>query len=337
MNPATAGAQYRVPPEPSRWPSIALAVAMHAMLLGFLWIGISWQNNEPVAVEAEVWDMQVQSAAPPPPPPPPEVAEPEPRPEPEPAPMPKVAPPPPPVEQQVAPKAPDIALERERAKREQLKKDAERRELAEQKKRDDAKRELAEQKKRDDAKRELAEQKKRDDAKRELAEQKKRDDADKKLKEQDDKKKADKLAAADKKKADAAKAKEAAAEQAKIDKLRDAEMKRMLGAVGTTGSAAKSTAPRNDASYQAALTAKIKSTTTYAGSTDVSGNPRAEFRIEQLPTGEIISVKKVKSSGLPSFDDAVEKGIIKSSPLPKKKDGTVERSVLIGFSMKDLD
>jgi colicin import membrane protein len=319
MKPATAGAPYRVPPEPRRWPSIALAVAMHAMLLGFLWIGISWQNTEPVAVEAEVWDMQVQQAAAPPPPPP-EAAEPEPQPEPAPVPVPKVAPAPPPVEQPVAPKAPDIALERE--KREQLKKEAERRELAEQKKREEAKRELAEQKKREEAQRELDEKKQRE--------------ADKKLKEQEEKKKAEKLAA-EKKKADAAKSREAAAEQAKIDKLRDAEMKRMLGAVGTTGSAAKSTAPRSDASYQAALTAKMKSATTYAGSTDVPGNPRAEFRIEQLPTGEIISVKKVKSSGVPSFDEAVEKGIIKSSPLPKKKDGTVERSVLIGFSMKDLD
>jgi colicin import membrane protein len=294
-------------------------VAMHAVLLAFLYIGIRWQNTAPVAVEAEVWDMQVQSAAPPLPPP--EVAEPEPQPQPEPLPVPKLAPAPP-VEQPVAPKAPDIALEREREKRELLRKDAERRELAEQKKRDDARRELAEQKKRDEAQRELDEKKQRD--------------ADKKLKELEEKKKADKIAA-DKKKADLAKAREAAAEQAKIDKLRDAEMQRMLGAVGTTGSAAKSTAPRSDAGYQAALTAKIKSTTTYAGSTDVPGNPRAEFRIEQLPTGEIISVKKVKSSGVPSFDDAVEKGIIKSSPLPKKKDGTVERSVLIGFSMKDLD
>jgi colicin import membrane protein len=306
MKPATAGAQYTVPPEPSRGPAIALAVAMHAVLLGFLWIGVSWHRSVPVAVEAEVWDMKVQSAAAPPLPP--EVVEPapQPTPAPEPVPVPKVAPPP--VEQPVAPKPPDIALEREREKREQLKKEADRRELAEQKKRD--------------ARRELDEQKKRDEAERE------------------DKKKADK-AAADKKKADqlakAREAKEAAAEQAKLDKLRDAEMKRLMGAAGTSGSAVKSTAPRNDASYQAALTAKIKSTTTYAGSTDVPGNPRAEFRIEQLPTGEIISVKKVKSSGVPSFDDAVEKGIIKSSPLPKKKDGTVERSVLIGFSMKDLD
>ena len=30
MNLADVGGQYRVPPEPSRWPSIALAVAMHA-------------------------------------------------------------------------------------------------------------------------------------------------------------------------------------------------------------------------------------------------------------------------------------------------------------------
>jgi colicin import membrane protein len=56
-----------------------------------------------------------------------------------------------------------------------------------------------------------------------------------------------------------------------------------------------------------------------------------------LPTGEIISVKLVKSSGIAAFDDAVEKGILKSSPLPKKKNGTVERTLEIAFSMKDLN
>ncbi|HEU5437496.1 MAG TPA: cell envelope integrity protein TolA [Telluria sp.] len=312
MKPATAGAPYSVPPEPRRGPAIVLAVAMHAMLLGFLWIGVSWQRSVPIAVEAEVWDMKVQSAAAPLLPP--EAVEPEPEPErqPEPEPIPKVIPPP--VEEPVAPKAPDIALEREKRKAEQLQKEAVQRELIEQKKRDEAR------------ERDRAEKKK-------LEDEKKAKEAEKKLA---DKKLADKLAA-DKKKADQlAKAKEAK-EAAALAKSRDDEMKRLMGAAGTSGSAVKSTAPRNDASYQAALTAKIKSTTTYAGSTDVPGNPRAEFRIEQLPTGEIISVKKVKSSGVPSFDDAVEKGIIKSSPLPKKKDGTVERSVLIGFSMKDLD
>ena len=78
--PATSGAPYTVPPEPNRVSAILLALAVHAALLAFLWIGISWQNTEPPAVEAEVWDMKIQSAAPPPPPPPPsqEVAEPTP-------------------------------------------------------------------------------------------------------------------------------------------------------------------------------------------------------------------------------------------------------------------
>ncbi|HZV64441.1 MAG TPA: energy transducer TonB, partial [Telluria sp.] len=75
----------------------------------------------------------------------------------------------------------------------------------------------------------------------------------------------------------------------------------------------------------------------YAGDTELPGNPRAVFRVEELPTGEIISVKMTKSSGVPAFDDAVEKGINKSTPLPKKKDGTVERTLEIGFSMKDLN
>lgn len=301
MKPATAGGPYRVPPEPSRWPAITLAVAVHALLLAFLWFGINWQNNEPVQVEAEVWDMKVQAAAPPPPPP----EEVEPQPEPEPAPAPKVVEQP--VEQPVA--APDINLEREKQRKEQLKQQQEERE-----------REAAKAREEEKAK-ELADKKA---AEKKLAQEKK--EAEKKA--ADEKKKAEKLA----------KAKAEAADKAKLQKLRADDLKRMMaGATGTTGSAAKSTAPRSDTGYLASITSKIKSTTTYAGSTDVPGNPKVSFRVEQLPTGEILSVKKIKSSGVPSFDDAVEKGIIKSSPLPKKKDGTVERSLVVDFSMKDLD
>jgi colicin import membrane protein len=64
---------------------------------------------------------------------------------------------------------------------------------------------------------------------------------------------------------------------------------------------------------------------------------RPSFQVEQLPTGEILSVRKTKSSGMPAFDDAVERGINKSSPLPKKKDGTVERSFRSVSNMKDLN
>jgi len=145
---------------------------------------------------------------------------------------------------------------------------------------------------------------------------------------------ADKKAAAEK----AAKAKKAAEEKKAADKARAAEMSRITGAAGagTTGTAEKETAPRKDSGYVAALTSKIKSNIAYSGSTDVPGNPRAVFKIEQLPTGEIISVRKIKSSGLPAYDSSVENAINKSSPLPKKKDGTVEREIELIFEMKDL-
>ncbi len=335
MKPASPGAPYTVPPEPSRVPAILLAVAVHALLLAFLYFGISWQSKTPVTVEAEVWDMKVESAAPPPPPAP----EPEPQPEPEPTPVPP--PPAPPVPKVVEPEpvkpaAPDIALEREKQRKLELAKkeqERERRELAEQKEREELKRkELAEQKQREEQKRkELAEQKQREEQKqKELAEKKK----------EEEKKLAEAKAAAEKKKlADekAAKAKAAAAEKAQLDKLRDLELKRITGAAGTAGNAEKSSAPKIDAGYVARLTALIKSNTTYAGSTDQPGNPKVSFRVELLPTGEILSVRLAKSSGVPQFDDAVERGINKSSPLPKKKDGTVERNLVVNFSMKDLD
>jgi colicin import membrane protein len=286
MNPAAAGGvPYRVPPEPSRWSAITLAALVHAGLLLFLYVGISWQNTAPVAVEAEVWDMKTQSAAPPPPPP---VATPEPTP---PPPLPKVEEPP--VEKPVAPKPPDIALEREKQRR------------------------LEKQKQLEEEHAERERERREDEAAQKLAEKK---------------------AAAEKLKADKlAKAKQDAEDKKKLDKLRDAEMKRILAGTGATGEAAKATAPRIDTGYLAQITSKIKSNTSYLGDLDVAGNPKAVFKVDELPTGEIISVKKLKSSGIPAFDDAVEKGIIKSSPLPKKKDGTVERSLEIGFSMKDLN
>ncbi|MCA1857812.1 cell envelope integrity protein TolA [Massilia oculi] len=318
MTPAPAGTPYRVPPEPSRLPAFALAVAVHAVLLGFLWFGISWQNNEPVAVEAEVWDMSVQTAAAPPLPPPP-------APDPAPEPVPTPPPPPPrvtetPVERPAPP--PDINLEREKQRKEEERK----RELAEKEKQ--RKEELRKEELR---KQEIAEKKKKE-----------KEEADRKelaaKKEADDKRKKDDAERKQKALADA-KAKAAAekAEQARLDKIRQDDLKRMAGALGSGGSAVKSTAPKADAGYVAAITAAIKSATAYGGSTTMPGNPKAVFKVEQLPTGEIMSVRLVKSSGVPEFDRAVENGIKKASPLPKKKDGTVERTLDVNFSMKDYD
>ncbi|MDN2699379.1 cell envelope integrity protein TolA [Janthinobacterium sp. SUN073] len=325
------GKPYSVPRERSRWPSLGLALAMHLGLLFFLWVGVHWQNTEPVAVEAEVWDLKVQTAAPPP-----DVAT-EPEPTPTPPPQPQVEqpapPPPPPVaapEPKVDLREAEIALERKKAKlkEEKDKAAAEERRKQELKEREEEKRELEKQKQKEKDKADKLEKEKADklekakEAKEKAAEEK----AEKEL--------AEKKAAAEK----AAKAKKAAAENAAADKIRADSMKRLMAQAGngTTGTAAKATAPRKDSGYVAALTSKIKSNIAYSGSTDVPGNPRAVFKIEQLPTGEIISVRKIKSSGLPAYDSSVENAINKSSPLPKKKDGTVEREIELIFEMKDL-
>lgn len=341
QNSAAGGAPYHVPPEPNRWPSIGLAVGVHALLLAFLWIGISWQNNAPVAVEAEVWDVTTQTAAPPPAPQP--APEPEPQPEtpPPPPPTPKAVepPPPPPVVDKPQPKQPDIALEREKKRKEELK----RKQLAEERERELAEEKRAEEKRAEDKKaKALAEKKEREleeKKERALAEKKAREAEEKKAREaeQKDAEKKKKEDAEKKKKEDAEKKKKAAEDQKKLEAARAEEMRRITGAAGSptsTGSAEKSTAPRIDKGYTAAITAKVKGNSSYGG--DDPGNPVVTFHVEQLPTGEIISVRKTKSSGVPAFDDAIERAIKASSPLPKKKDGTVDRSLEINFKMKDM-
>jgi colicin import membrane protein len=49
----------------------------------------------------------------------------------------------------------------------------------------------------------------------------------------------------------------------------------------------------------------------------MTGNPEAIFDVVQLPTGEIIDVQLRKSSGVHAYDDAVQRAILKSTPLPR--------------------
>ncbi|MCZ7655276.1 MAG: TonB C-terminal domain-containing protein [Rhodocyclaceae bacterium] len=62
------------------------------------------------------------------------------------------------------------------------------------------------------------------------------------------------------------------------------------------------------------------------------GNPEAIFDVVQLPSGEILSVKLRKSSGHAAYDSAVERAILKSSPLPKPEQGDLfSRSLELKF------
>ena len=71
--------------------------------------------------------------------------------------------------------------------------------------------------------------------------------------------------------------------------------------------------------YKAKIQAKIRSHVNKALCGD--GNPEVRFDINLLPTGELSSSPKItKSSGNSACDDAVERAIIASEPLPLPSD-----------------
>ncbi|MBI4292395.1 MAG: TonB C-terminal domain-containing protein [Betaproteobacteria bacterium] len=73
--------------------------------------------------------------------------------------------------------------------------------------------------------------------------------------------------------------------------------------------------PVADAGYADKIKLKIKSNIVLPP--DIAGNPEAIFEVLQLPTGEVLSAKLKKSSGHRGYDAAVERAILKSSPLPR--------------------
>lgn len=70
--------------------------------------------------------------------------------------------------------------------------------------------------------------------------------------------------------------------------------------------------------YKAKITTKIRSNIVMPP--DVPDNARAEFLVTLLPGGAVLSPKLIKSSGNAAYDNAVERAILKSQPLPLPSD-----------------
>lgn len=69
------------------------------------------------------------------------------------------------------------------------------------------------------------------------------------------------------------------------------------------------------ADYAGKIRGKIRGNTVLPQA--IQGNPEAIFEVTQLPSGEVISVRMKKSSNNANLDAAIERAILKSSPLPK--------------------
>ena len=69
---------------------------------------------------------------------------------------------------------------------------------------------------------------------------------------------------------------------------------------------------------------------------DIKGNPEVVFEVIQLPTGDVLSAKLVKSSGHKLYDEAVERAIGSSSPLPRPdRPDQFMRELTLKFRPKD--
>jgi colicin import membrane protein len=270
MNAAT---HYSIPHEPGRWSALAMATAVHLALFALLWIGIRWQSQTPVTVEAEVWSAQPQQAAPAPAPI--EPVQPEP-------PAPTIEKPRPVVVEPTIEK-PDIALEQKKRRQ------AEEKERLEKLAQKEEEQRIENEKAAALAKKNKALEKAKADKQhqQELADAKQR-------------------------------------EMSRADELR-----RISGAAGSTGDAAKTQSSQADPGYMQLLRTKIKSNTIFAVPPDLHDNPSVEYTVELFPDGSVKRIRKEHASGLPGFDDAVKSAIEASSPFPRDKSGTVPSPVTI--------
>jgi len=84
------------------------------------------------------------------------------------------------------------------------------------------------------------------------------------------------------------------------------------------------------ADYQAKIIGKIRGNIVLPPA--VNGNPESIFVVTQLPSGEVLSVKLKTPSGNQALDTAVERAILKSSPLPKPDDPSLfQREISIKY------
>lgn len=333
MSAAALGRDPFMPrPPPGRGPALGLALLAHGLLIAALAFGVHWRNSEPTTMAAELWSAVPQAAAP-------RAVEPEPAPTATPA---EVKKPEPPVKAtepappsrpapRSAPALPDPKIAIEQARRDETKRLQAEQEQQRQMKLAKAVRDKADRQKAD---REKADQEKagQEKAERERAELEKtaRDKLRAKEALAQRKTATDQADAAERVKGEQAAAAQSAA-------IREANLKRMLGQAGATGSAtdagsaARSSGP--SASYAGRIMARIKPNILFSDTVD--GNPMATVEVKLATDGTIVGKRLVKSSGVKSWDDAVMRAIERTEMLPRDTDGRVPPPFQIDFRLRD--
>ena len=121
-------------------------------------------------------------------------------------------------------------------------------------------------------------------------------------------------------------------EQARKDQI--ARMQQLAsgsGSPGSQGTAQKASGPSD--SYAGRIRARVKPNIVFAD--DVPGNPSAEVEVRMAPDGTIVARKITKSSGVPSWDQAVLRALDRTEILPRDVDGRIHTPLIIAFKLRD--
>ncbi len=261
-----------------KWTALLLALFVNLLFVGVLVFSVSWQNRPPVAVTAELYA-------------PPTKAVPQPQPRVEPAPVPKPEPPkpvpvpaptpPPPIVEKPDTRAADIALK--------ARQDAERRQQ------EQAERAQQERQRQDIEARKAEEKRQAEVRDRQLDAMRAQAERETRLRQQ------------------AERESQLRAQAERESQMRaQADQESQVRAEQAAAGAARS---RAQLDWIDKIRSRIRGYIILPP--DIPGNPEAIFDVVQLPTGEIIDVKLRKSSGVRAYDDAVQRAILKASPLPK--------------------
>jgi colicin import membrane protein len=127
---------------------------------------------------------------------------------------------------------------------------------------------------------------------------------------------------------------DAAADAERTAKLREENLKRMLGQAGATGAPQSTGTAQRDAgpsaNYGGKIIARVRPN--IVNTETLPPGLRAEVEVRAAPDGTITGRRLVKSSGNPTWDDAVLRAIDRTGDLPKDDNGKVPPSIVIGFT-----
>lgn len=117
-------------------------------------------------------------------------------------------------------------------------------------------------------------------------------------------------------------------ERRMAEELAAADMNRVLREGEARAAAARNASARDG--YANAIRTKVRGN--LLRPPGLVGNPEAVFEVDQLPSGEVLNVRLKRSSGVPALDDAIERAIRRSSPLPLPKPAELfERTLELKF------